>query len=309
MCDLLLGKEQESATRFVGHRCQGAENATSLLELCSLHRAKIKEILRSDPLAVGPLKRAVSQMLRQLGSYPKASRSLWKRRPRSRFSGCPLCWALRSEEEILCKSLIHFLDEMDFWKQLQLGPVLCASHLEKCLALGNGAKGFSRLLRDQAAKLDNLMDDLVRLEATGRNEKCKSNALEWLADSKASTLETRLAQMPAGYDKTQTDLFPDPNNTPSSVGKDQEAERLLFENEKVRRKVEDLTQLLGKAESRAASLHYRVAELSEANKILEMNCTGANTLANGLEKMVKNLRQEIETLKEEKLPSPPKQIP
>ena len=76
-----------------------------------------------------------------------------------------------------------------------------------------------------------------------------------------------------------------------------ETEQLLFENEKLRRQVRELLDRLNELETRAASLHYRVTQLSDDNKRLEMGYTGANTQADGLKQLVRDLRQEIEHMK------------
>jgi phage shock protein A len=57
---------------------------------------------------------------------------------------------------------------------------------------------------------------------------------------------------------------------------------------------------LNEVETRAASLHYRCAELNETNKRLEMGYTGASTQARGLAKLVQDLRTEIKDWKKEK---------
>jgi hypothetical protein len=81
------------------------------------------------------------------------------------------------------------------------------------------------------------------------------------------------------------------------IGEPRDPEELLFENERLRRKVDDLIQRLNRLETRAASLHYRVTVLSEDNKRLEMGYTGASTQARGLEKLVRDLRAEVAMLK------------
>jgi hypothetical protein len=43
--------------------------------------------------------------------------------------------------------------------------------------------------------------------------------------------------------------------------------------------------------------HYRVARLSEDNKRLELGYVGANTQADGLKQLVRDLREEVARLK------------
>ena len=87
------------------------------------------------------------------------------------------------------------------------------------------------------------------------------------------------------------------SQTAAELASTPETEQLLFENEKLRRQVRELLDRLSELETRAASLHYRVTQLSNDNKRLEMGYTGANTQADGLKQLVRDLRQEIEHMK------------
>jgi chromosome segregation ATPase len=105
----------------------------------------------------------------------------------------------------------------------------------------------------------------------------------------AGVLFAEIKAPPGVASQTQADGF---------TGDIQDQEGLLFENQKLTRKVHDLVDRLSEIETRAASLQYRVATLSEDNKRLEMGYTGASTQARGLEKLVRDLTAEIKVLKE-----------
>lgn len=306
LCDLLETKERGLVTGFVGSVCQREKKATLLLQLCSLHRIRAKEILGRSPEAIDPLKRIVSEEIREIANHSKAPPSLWRRDRRDLSGGCPLCQQVQSQERICCRAVVYFLGEMDFWKEFQLAPLLCLDHLRKCVAIKNSDSGLLRLLQDQTSKLNVLLGDLIHLEATGKRQESKSEALEWLADSTAAALVSSPARPHPDQDEDLTGLFSDFDGIQPSDGQAFDPEALRFENEKLKRKVHNLTALLGKAETRAASLHYRVAELSEVNKRLEMGYTGANALANGLEKVVKELKEKVRELKRENPVNPRK---
>lgn len=281
-----------------------------LLNSCSLHKLKAKEILRAEPSAVRPLKEIVRHGIELAQGLAETKKGfLWKRAWRRPFRECPLCHALRSEEKLYVSALIHFMDEVHFWKEFHSARLLCQDHLQKCIARGKGRKGLVRLLDDQRVKLNLLLDELVRMEATGTGGQSRVDALELLADSKALSLDVEAPGAFSGQeDEVQAEIFPqaDPSG-PGDGSADLQA--LRFENEKLKRQVRDLTELLGRMHSRAASLHYRLAEVTEANKRLEMGYTGANTLASGLEKMVRDLRQEVERLTGKKPTTPSNRIP
>lgn len=307
LCDLLSKKEQAAISRFVGPICQGEKRAVSLLELCPSHRIRAREILGDGSEAAAHLKKIVAEELRVIADcVERPQRPIWRRGQKRLLQECPLCHELLSQDRVFCKALVHCLDEMDFWKRFQSAPLLCRDHLRRCTAPTNDGQGFTRLVEDQRVKLNVLLDDLIRFTATGGNAESKKEALEWLADPKGPAL-TISPSTPSGRNEDLTELSLDAEDMRSMEEKNADPEALRFENEKLKKKIEDLTNWLGKVETRAASLHYRVAELSEVNKRLEMGYTGANALANGLEKMVQNLKEEIKKLKDGSLVNSSKQ--
>ena len=294
LCVFLEAKDQKAIAELVASTCGGEKGAVLLLDLCFFHRMRARAILDKDARAVSPIRKIVGDKIREIASYSKDSGSLWRRRAQEPASkDCFVCRDLRSQERVCCHALVHFLSETDFWKAFQQAPLLCLDHLEKCMALAGGENSLSRLLEDQIGKLNALLNDLIRHETTGTRQESQSKALEWLADSKGAPLP-----IPEAGDHPDRELFANGDGNPLVDVKDPEPEALRFENEKLKRKICDLTDLLGSAETRAASLHYRVAELSETNKRLEMGYTGANALAAGLVETVQRLKDEIASLKE-----------
>jgi chromosome segregation ATPase len=192
--------------------------------------------------------------------------------------------------------LVRFLDDTEFWNGFRQAPLLCLDHLEKCLAVADQRVGYKRLLNDQSAKLNELFDDLIRFEATGTHGECESTALDWLADFAGPTLDAGHADGSFTQTEPRSELTSDAQVDSIALAQ-QYQEDLLFENEKLTRKVSDLMERLSYLETRAASLGYQVARLSEDNKRLEMGYTGANSQANGLKQLVQDLRKEIQQLK------------
>jgi hypothetical protein len=306
-CYLLSQKERETITTWLKLYNPRKRRGIWLKALCVLHRSRIKEALADDLSFFTVLKKAVTASLRELAHPPKAAAPAWKRLLHAPLVRCPLCRPLLSEERNLCGALIQFLDDTEFWKVFQRAPLLCLEHLEKCLLIGGKGKAFERLLNDQSAKLTHLLNELVRFEATGTHEECKPTALNWLADF-AGTSASGRALVEFAEHESSTDL-PSDQKPDVPLCDDHDPEELLFENEKLRRKVRDLIQRLNEVETRAASLHYRCAELNETNKRLEMGYTGASTQARSLEKLVRDLREEIQKLKEDGLEHRARAIP
>jgi hypothetical protein len=306
LCCLLSQKERAIITSLLASYNPRKRRGIPLKGLCALHRSRIKEALANDPSFLTVLKKVLDASLRELAHPPKAPPPAWQRWLHAPLVRCPICRPLLREEKNLCRGLIQFLDDVEFWKGFQRAPLLCLEHLEKCLVITGKGKGFERLLNDQSAKLNNLLNELVRFEVTGTHEESKLTALNWLADF-AGIAANGEGLVVSTEDKLSNDLFSEQHaDEPAVDGHD--PEELSFENEKLRRKVRDLVQRLNEVETRAASLHYRCAELNETNKRLEMGYTGASTQARGLAKLVQDLRAEIKRLEEGQIESRAKAV-
>lgn len=290
LCFLLSNKERTIITALLESQSPRKRNRVQLNALCLAHKGRVKEAAADDNSLLVMLKLLLKMSLADLAHPPPAPAPRWRQWFHPCSVECPLCRELLSEEKGLCRALVYFLDDTDFWKGLQKAPLLCVDHLGKSLTLQDRSKGFGRLLQVQSGKLTNLLDDLVRFEFTGTNEKCKFTALDWLADFAGPSVTVTSG----AKDRLTAPLVE--ANTPE-ICDDLDKEGLFFENEKLRRKVRDLLDRLNEVETRAASLHYQVAKLSEDNKRLEMGYTGANTQARGLEVLVRELRGEIAQLK------------
>ncbi len=263
------------------------------MTLCAGHRRRVREAATENS-ALPMIKTALRNALTWVSHPPKSARKWSGWFPRYGIE-CMLCAELFSEEKILCRALLCFLEDADFGKAFQRAPLLCLEHLQKCLAAGHQRSGFERLLDDQRAKLNGLLNDLIRFETTGKNPESWSTALEWWTDFVGP------APGAAGGDAAEAELVaaaPSEMDFDEAALNDPDPEKLVFENEKLNRKVRDLLDHLNELEARAASLQYRVATLTEDNKRLKMGYTGASTQARGLEKLVRDLTAEIKTLKE-----------
>jgi hypothetical protein len=281
--DLVTIAEQNKATVAVG-------------ALCTVHKVRLEEIAVDRPGLLKMLKIGVRGSLLALGHPRKNFKTEWRKWFQPFGAGCPLCGELSSRERTLCLTLIRCLSDTEFWKGFSRARLLCSDHLEKCLSLERQGVEFERLLNDQSGKLNALLNELVRYEATGTQEEYKTAALNWFVDRPWPPLNGGEADATS----TQPEIALD--ETPQAAvelgtSASPESEQLLFENEKLRRQVRDLMDRLNELESRAAALHYRVAKLSDDNKRLEMGYTGANTQADGLKQLVRDLRQEMANIK------------
>jgi hypothetical protein len=262
-----------------------------------LHKSRLKAAAANDAQLLSLLKALVSDFVTRLAQPPRQALPRWRPWLHRSPVECAWCRQLSLREDFLCRALIQCLHDTQFWKGFQRAPLLCAAHLEKCLSLGVEGKGSQRLLNDQSAKLGELLGELVRFEATGAHGECKQSALDWLADFVSVSLGACGTAISSASPDIPNELMPDGQSDPGADMM-QNPEALLFEKEKLERVVGDLLARLSAIETRAASLQYQVARLSEDNKRLELGYLGANTQARGLEDLVRDLRAEINQLKD-----------
>jgi uncharacterized protein DUF6062 len=296
LCALLSELEPTLIAGFFALAGSRKKFDCELKALCLVHKTRFKKIGANDPSLLTMLKRATGDSLRELAHLRRRPKAKWRRWFEPFRAGCPLCSRLSSQERTLCRTLIRFLEDTDFWKKFATAPLLCLDHLEKCLRNGETGVGFERLRNDQSAKLNALLNDLIRFEATGTHVECKASALNWLADFLSPALETTDADEPLDG----ADVAPEAISqaTPDSLAEGSpDRERVFFENERLTREVKDLMERLGQLETSDAAFCYQVATLSEDNKRLEMGYTGANLQADGLKQLVQVLRKEIHQLK------------
>lgn len=300
VCFLLAQKEDELVSGLLRPPGQKAPSRVFLRELCVLHKNRLKTTAADDARLLPLLKVLMSDFLTRLAHpprHPPAQWRHWLHRPRLQ---CSWCCQISLCEEFLCQALVQCLNDTQFWKGFQSAPLLCAAHLEKCLSLPVDGKGSQRLLNDQSAKLNELLGELIRFEATGAHGECKRSALDWLADFTGLSPGLSAPEIFSAAPDVPPDLMPDARSDPSTDAI-QNPEAVLFEKEKLERMVRDLVARLNELETRDASLQYRVAQLSEENKRLEMGYIGANAQAHGLEDLVRDLRAEIKQLQDENM--------
>jgi hypothetical protein len=297
LCFLLSRTEHEWLTALLEPQRRQKGLPAPLKALCAFHKKAVKEMAADAPEFLALVKVLVRDFLREVAHPPVP----WKQWFNPFRRSCSVCAKLAIVERNVVRTLVQYLGDTEFWKGFQGAPLLCLRHLAKCRELERKGKGLERLLRDQSAKLNDLLNDLIRFETTGTQEECVPVALNWLVDSVGPWTDTRHLDIDIGSQ-------PEIGCPPDIAGEGDDPESIVFENEKLRRKVRELLDRLNDLESRAAALHYRVAELTDVNKRLEMAYTGASTQANGLQHLVRDLTERLKRLGERDVEDRPKAV-
>ena len=197
----------------------------------------------------------------------------WWRRP-ALASGCLVCCELAGAEPRLLRWFLLGLRGVRFARAFRAAGPICLTH-ESRLATAMRAQP-AEFEAAQRAKVENLRQRLLRHEALADNPHAVEAALRYLFSKEAAPWLARCdtAALDGAFEES-------PAETATN-----------FEIAKLRREVEDLTRRLGEAESRAASLHYRVAVLASDNRDWAIRYAGLAAQARALEADLRTARAE-----------------
>jgi hypothetical protein len=222
---------------------------------------------------------------------------------------CPICTHVRSFEATYLQTGLEYMTDLDFQKTFEGSFGLCVPHLYLAASLYPEHPNLSTLFKQQLTKMEALRADLqefirkqdyrFRKEPMGDEGTAWRRSIELLTgkvgifgpDRPLAPLETSQPRELAEGTEAE--------GMPPAVQLQEENERLRFENEKLRRRIDEITKLWSHESSRAASLHFQVFELSQDKQTLEFNLAGARGERQTWEALVARLRAEIATLQEE----------
>jgi hypothetical protein len=275
-----------------------------------IHEHLLKEALEAieglrRSHTVQPRWRRILSWVAGIDRGPPAAMSEKKKSP------CPACTGARTSDEIYLRTCLEFITDFEFRQSLERSSGLCLPHLYLALSIEPNDPNLPELLRLQAAKIEAVRVELLefvrkhdyrfREEPVGAEGSAWLRSIELLAGKPGvfGPDRPRIRRVPEMYAAA-----PDPARTEeaSSEGGDElrrEIDQLRFGNEKLRRRIDEITKLWSEESSRAASLHFQVYELSKDKQVLEFNLAGARGENRGWEAMISRLREEITALESE----------
>lgn len=230
---------------------------------------------------------------------------------------CPVCKSSRFFEEHYLGILLDFISEEDFATQFARSFGICFFHLNETIKGYPHHKSLPLLIKKQIEKLTFLRGEVAEFvrkqdyqytaEPSGTEIDSWRRSLEMVVGKReifpghmrreSVELESSFDPSPAAIQDSPPSSFEESDGQPGII------EKLKFENEKLRRKYEELKEEYNKESSRAASLHQIAWKMTEGTKTLKMKVEEAETqikeFAERFEEMNKEIKRVKELLKKE----------
>ena len=221
---------------------------------------------------------------------------LYRRRPL-----CPACVQAADSEERYIDAALWFVDDPQIDRAYRKSEGLCLPHALHALEVDRERGAAARLLSRTLPKWTALRKDLEEFASKhdyrNREPFTKAEGTAYVRAFEALTGAPGL--FPSDQRRQMSRRAPrppDPCGPSESVGGIGESDA-AFERAKLELRIKELSDQLSEATSRAAALHYRLAQVAEDRNALEMNLNGERG-ANELSQRVSgDLRREVERLK------------
>lgn len=214
---------------------------------------------------------------------------------------CPACVEAAAAEERYLATALRFAEDLQFDRAYARSEGLCVPHALGALQLGGG-RGADPLIARTLPKWAALCKSL-----TGFIEKHNYRNTLPIDESEATaTLRAFEALVGAvglfgsdahGRYRARRRTRPPTvraADEPPAAGEDAALERGRLDL-----RITELTALLGEASTRAAALHYRLAQVAEDRNRLEVNVSGERAANELSQRVIEELRAEVERLRAE----------
>jgi len=245
--------------------------------------------------------------LRILRKFP------WKRSPAipllKRIKSCFLCQITDHFEEYCFAILLNNITDLDFYTEFNRSDGICSLHLIKILEKFADHRNLPLLIRAQVERIRNLRKEISESGCSGASQGPEGiainlcqKALELIAGKQGAFLY-QMDQNEGGNRniKSGFNLLSIVNASIENGGDDNlqdQFEKLKFEKEKLCRQNENLKIDYAEERSRSSSFKYNYWEVSEDNKVLNWNLSGARAQNKMHVEHIERLKGEIQELKE-----------
>ncbi len=257
--------------------------------------------------ALGRLRRLLLKIER--GAWSGAGLLRWVgRRPRIPIleawrdkADCMICRSLGASEATYLRTIFDFSGDPEFDRAFDRSWGVCLPHLLHLVQIGRDHARLEPVLTKVEDKWRQLQDLLKRFI-----EKHDYRATEKFTEEEAESWRQAVEMLAGGFGLFGNALHPGRRAMPSaplaapspaeSPAAEGDLETLRFEKAKLELRLKQLTDQFNEVSSRAASLHYRLWQVLEDRKVIEMNLSGEQAAGRIWERRLEELQQEIERL-------------
>ena len=198
-------------------------------------------------------------------------------------------------------AVLRYIDDPQFDRAYGRSEGLCVPHLVRALELDSAGLAepvVTRTLRKWEALRQDLRTFIEKHDYRNTVAFTEADGLSYLRAFEAVAgapgvfgNDVRVRSRSRRRDPLRSDRALDRPVSPE--------DQAAFDRGKLELRIKELTEQLGEATTRAAALHYRLAQVAEDRNNLEMNVSGeraANVLS---ERLITELRGEVDRLRDE----------
>jgi hypothetical protein len=260
--------------------------------------AAVRRFERLAGRTVGSASGLLGRLRRLLGRHRPLLATLYRRR-----EACPACRVVADAEVRYLTTALRFIEDPQFDRAYARSQGLCVPHAVRALELAAGGPCAQQLIARTLPKWAALRRVLAQF--VGKHD--YRTTRPFTEDEGTAYLRAfaTLAGAPGvfgnairtgesarrGRERPAAGMAPP---EAAATGRDEG-----FERAKLELRVKELTEQLNEASSRAAALHYRLAQVAEDRNVLEMNVSGERAANELGQRVIAELRAEVERLRAE----------
>jgi uncharacterized small protein (DUF1192 family) len=215
---------------------------------------------------------------------------------------CPACSQLDGAEERYLETALRSIQDPQFDRAYRQSQGLCLPHALRALEIGPGGAVVHELLARTLPKWAELRRDLAgfvgKHDYRNREPYTEAEGTAYLRAVEALTGSPGL--FPSDMRRETGSARRGAAAPLEPIGRHESTETDAgFEHAKLELRVKELTEQLSEASSRAAALHYRLSQVAEDRNTLELNLSGERAANQLGQRVIAELRAEIERLRAE----------
>jgi len=216
-----------------------------------------------------------------------------------RRAPCPACARLAEAEERYVDIVLRFGQDPQFERAYRKSQGLCVPHALCALDLEAGGAAAHELLTRTLPKWAELRRDLAGFVGKHdyRNREPYTEAEGGAYLRAIETLTGTPGLFPNDLRRGMRPTLRRPARITLPAQQESAKANAAFEHAKLELRIKELTEQLGEASSRAAALHYRLAQVAEDRNTLELNLSGERAANQLADRAIVELRAELERLR------------